>query len=75
MRIEVESARDVSGDEIPARLVLGSRRIGVAEILDSWPGADYRYFKIRGEDAALYILRHDERRGDWDLTLFQRSPP
>ncbi|MCK6449495.1 MAG: hypothetical protein L6R19_01340 [Alphaproteobacteria bacterium] len=75
MRIDVESTRDASGGEVPIRLALGGRRIGVAEIVDCWPGPDYRYFKIKGEDSALYILRHDEIRGTWDLTMFQRSPP
>jgi hypothetical protein len=29
------------------------------------------YFKFKGNDGNLYILRLDEDRVEWDLTLFQ----
>lgn len=74
MRIAVECARDAEGGEIPARLDFDSRSVAVAEILDRWPGPDYRYFKVIGTDGALYILRHDEARAEWELTMFQRRP-
>jgi hypothetical protein len=36
-----------------------------------WHGADYRYFKVKGDDGNFYILRFDEARSEWDLTMFQ----
>lgn len=73
MRICVETARGYGGVEVPRRFRLDDREVGVVENLDQWHGPDYRYFKITGSDGNLYILRHDEPRGEWDLTLFQRG--
>lgn len=59
--------------EGPVAIHIGDRRIGVAERLDRWPGEGYRYVKLRGQDGATYILRHDEGRDIWELTLYERS--
>ncbi len=75
MRIQVECARDPQGNEIPARLGFDSRSVAIVEVLDRWPGHNYRYFKVKGEDGSLYILRHDETRAEWELTMFERGPP
>jgi hypothetical protein len=34
---------------------------------------DHRYFKIRGDDGALYILRNDVVTGRWELTMLDRT--
>ena len=39
-------------------------------MLDRWLAPDHRYFKVRGGDAGIYILRHDPGRGSWSLTLY-----
>ena len=31
-------------------------------------GPDYCYFKVKGEDGNLYILRMDMGRAEWELT-------
>ena len=36
----------------------------------SWFGADHRYCRVKGGDGALYILRLDENRYEWSLTMF-----
>jgi len=72
MRLNVHCSRDARGDEIPVRLDFDDRTVLVAEILDRWPGQAYCYFKIRGEDGSLYVIRHNEEHGTWELTLFQR---
>jgi hypothetical protein len=61
------------GIEAPRRFRLDSREVDVVENLDQWHGPDYRYFKVTGSDGNLYILRYDEVRGEWELTLFQRG--
>lgn len=58
------------GEQEPRRFSLGGRPIGVVDILDRWYGPDHRYFKLRGDDGALYILRHDETAGLWELIFF-----
>jgi hypothetical protein len=56
----------------PRRFTLG-RTIEVAAVLDAWLAPDHRYFKVRGDDGACYILRNDALTGRWELTMFDRS--
>lgn len=74
MQVYVERDADDIGVGEPKRFSLDGRRIEVIENLDRWFGEDYAYFKIRGGDGNLYILRLDEARDAWELTMFQ-SPP
>ena len=69
MRIVVEASQD-HGIEIPRTFRLNVDRIEVVEVLDQWYGRDYRYCKVKGGDGALYILRLDESRSEWHLTMF-----
>jgi hypothetical protein len=73
MRIEVESDAGDSGFEKPKHIRLDGRVVEIVETIDRWPGRDYYYFKVRGDDGSLYILRRDEARRDWELTMFQRA--
>ena len=70
MRIRVECYSGFRGEETPRRFFLGARQVVVLDVLDRWYGTDYRYFKVEGDDACLYILRHDEGAGAWSLTVF-----
>lgn len=71
MHVRVESYAGHRGDQTPQRFELDGRIVEVEEVLDQWQGTDYRYFKLRGKDRNLYILRLDEAAGQWDLTLFE----
>lgn len=71
--LAVESMVGPGDEPVPRRFRLGARTIEVVEILDRWPGADHLYVKLRGDDEALYILRHDLVRGTWQLVLFERA--
>ncbi len=71
MRIEVESYAGYHGAEMLRRLHLDGREIEVAENIDQWQGHGYRYHKVRGHDGNTYILRLDEERAEWELTMFQ----
>ena len=55
---------------MPRTLILGDRRITVAELLDAWLEPDYRYFKLKGADGDTYLVRHDERSDTSELTMF-----
>ncbi len=61
------------GEESPRRFFLKSRAIDVAEILDRWLAPDHRYFKVRGDDGALYIIRHDTVNDQWELTMYDTT--
>lgn len=73
MQVQVETFMDEGGAEKLRRFYLNGRQIEVAENIDQWHGADYRYFKVRGSDGNVYILYLDELRTEWALTMYQRS--
>lgn len=75
IEVEVECYAGHRGEETPRRFRIGERWVAVAEVIDRWLAPDHRYFKLRGDDEALYILRHDPYReeGGWELTLYQGS--
>ena len=68
--ITVECYAGHRGEESPRRFSMGEKQIEVSEILDRWLAPDHRYFKIRGDDEAIYILRQDIETGQWELTMF-----
>jgi len=73
MLTEVECYAGYKGEETPRAIVLNDRRIPVAEVLDQWLAPDHRYFKIRGDEGDVYIVRQDVLSGAWTLTAFQRG--
>jgi len=73
MQVQVETYVDEGGVEKLRRIRFDSRQIEIAENIDQWHGADYRYFKVRGSDGNVYIFRHNEIRTDWELTLYERT--
>jgi hypothetical protein len=72
--IRVECYAGYRDEQEPQRFWLGERPVAVAEILDRWLSPEHRYFKIRGDDAGTYILRHDTYADSWELTLFESRP-
>jgi len=69
-RLRVECHAGYKGDESPVRFYLGERLIEVEDVLDRWLDPDHRYFKIKGNDGGIYILRQDTISDAWELTLF-----
>ncbi len=72
MKIHVECYSGYRGEETPRRIILGKNNIHVKSILDRWLAPDHRYFKILGEDEAIYIVRHDPIFHDWELTFYKK---
>ena len=72
LAVRVECYAGHRGEETPRRFFLGERRVEVAEVLDRWLAPDHAYFKVRGNDDAVYILRHEDVADAWQLTMFQR---
>jgi hypothetical protein len=71
LTVGVECYAGHRGEQTPRTLILGDRRIDVAEVVDAWLAPDHRYFKLRGADGDTYLVRHDERSGTWELTMFR----
>ncbi len=76
MQIRVECYAGYKADERPLRftpLAPGARTLVAEEILDQWYGPDYQCFKVRADDANLYILRHSALDDVWTLDAFRRA--
>lgn len=71
--LRVESYAGHRGEETPRAITIGDRRVAVVEILDRWLAPDHRYFKLKGDDGDIYIVRQDAASGEWELTMFARS--
>ncbi len=73
LEVRVECYAGYRGEETPRCFFLEKRRIEVREVLDRWLAPDHRYFKLRGADGAVYILRYDEAAGYWELIFYDRT--
>ena len=73
MQVQVETYVDERGSERLRRFRFDDRAVEVTDNIDQWQGADYRYVKVRDGDGNLYILRHNETRANWELTMYQRA--
>ena len=70
MSVRVKCYAGYRGVETPRRFFLGVREVGVIEVLDRWLTPGHRYFKVRGRDGGVYILRHDAVSGQWEMPMF-----
>jgi hypothetical protein len=67
MDLKVDCYAGYRGEETPRHLDIDGRLVEVVEVIDRWFGTDHRYFKVRGDDGAEYLLRHDEPADRWEL--------
>ena len=65
----VECYAGHGADTEPRRLHIERREVAVSEIIDRWLEPRHRYFKLRGDDGAIYLLRHDTLNDRWEMTL------
>ena len=72
IRLAVECYAGHSGEEDPSAFTVvdGARR-EVREIVDSWLTPDHHYFKVRADDGAIYIIRHDVAGDGWELVMYE----
>jgi hypothetical protein len=61
------------GEQTPRRFSFDGRVVEVVEVLDAWLAPDHRYFKVKGDDGAFYILRNDVITARWELTMYDRT--
>lgn len=69
-RIRVECYAGHRAEEEPRRFFIGEREIEVSEVIDRWLDPDHRYFKVRGADGGIYILRYTLELNRWELTMY-----
>ena len=68
--VGVESYAGLRAEESPRRFFIGKREINVIEIIDRWLDPAYSYFKVRGDDGGIYILRYSQDSDAWEMILF-----
>ena len=68
----VECHSGYRADETPRRFTVDGRETEIAEVIDrwyqgekdpEWPAASY--FKVRGAEGHLFLLKHDEESDAW----------
>jgi hypothetical protein len=65
-RVKVKCYAGYQGEETPRSFSSNGEEIEVTEVVDRWRTPDHRYFRVKGKDGGLYILRHDISSGEWD---------
>ena len=73
MKIHVACHAGYKGEETPRSIRFDSRKITVKSVLDQWLAPDHRYFKLLGDDNAIYIIRHDTASHGWELAFFEQE--
>jgi hypothetical protein len=73
MQIQVECYAGYRGEETPRRVQIGNRQMEIIEIIDRWLAPQHRYFKFKTADGSLWIIRHDTRTEQWELTFFNHT--
>ena len=71
--IHVECYAGYRAEETPRSIAFKTRKIRVKRVIDRWLDPDHRYFKVLGENDGVYIVRHDPRSGNWELTYYSTS--
>jgi hypothetical protein len=70
LEIRVECYAGYRGEQTPKRFYIRERCIEIEDELDRWIDPDHRYFKVRGKDGGIYILRHDVKADCWEMTMY-----
>ena len=65
--IQVECYAGYKADEKPIGFILDSKKFIVEKIIDQWRSPEFEYFKVLADDGKGYLLRNDERNGEWVL--------
>ena len=72
--VDVECDAGFRGEQALRRFSLGTRHVEVAEVLDRWVGTEHRYFRVRGDDDRVYLLRQDPALGPGSRPFSQEDP-
>jgi hypothetical protein len=71
--LRVECYASHRGEETPRVLYIDERKVFVEEVTEAWHGPDHRYFKLKGDDGDVYVIRQDTTSGSWELTTSRRG--
>ena len=76
MKLEVDCYSGRTADERPVRFRFEHCQYMVEEVLDQWYGPQDAFYKVRADDANLYILRRETSTPEstWHLVSFRQLP-
>ncbi|MEJ2587016.1 MAG: hypothetical protein P8165_05435 [Deltaproteobacteria bacterium] len=66
-KTRVECYAGYRGEETPRRFWYAGMPISIEETEKQWIEPDCRYFRVRGDDSRIYILRQDTRTYQWEV--------
>ena len=49
----------------------GNAGFAVRAVVDRWFAPTQRWFKVDADDGNMYVLRHDEASGDWEIAAYR----
>jgi len=73
MVVEVEAYSGYKADERPLRFRAGGQWHEVRKLLDRWYSPGAAYYKVRVEHGDVYILRLEEKTGEWSLEAYRSA--
>jgi hypothetical protein len=73
MAIRVECYAGYRGEQEPLAFWLGERRLVVRAVVDRWFAPTQRWFKVDAHDGNMYVLRHEETSGDWEIAAYRAA--
>ena len=73
MSICVECYRGYRGELEPSAFWLGERRLAVRALTDRWYAPQQRWFRVEADDGSMYVLRHDEASGNWEIAAYRHD--
>ena len=71
--VKVECKAGRKADERPLRFQFADQSYFVRAVVDQWYEPDGAYFKVRADDANVYVLRHDTNSDEWTLHVIDRG--
>lgn len=72
VKIEVVAYSGYKANERPLSFVHQHKEIGVEEIIDRWYGVEHDYFKIRANDASVYLIKWHRILDLWFLVKIMK---
>ena len=73
MSIRVECDSGYRGELEPSAYQQGERRLAVRALTDRWYAPQLRWFRVEADDGSMYVLRHDESSGNWEIAAYRRD--
>jgi hypothetical protein len=73
MSIRVECYSGYRGEQEPLAFWLGERRVAVHAVTDRWFAPEQRWYRVDADDGGMYVLRHDEASGNWEIAAYRRD--